>query len=72
MLKAVIEKNGWSLIGAWKKKYNEERPHRSLGNLTREFAPRIAALRPPTADSAPQFGERNEIEVMSSGDLKVV
>ena len=44
-------------IAAWKKKYNEERPHSSLGYFTPAgFARRIAALRPPTADSAPQFG----------------
>ena len=44
-------------IAAWKKKYNEERPHSSLGYFTPAgFARRIAALRPPTADSAPQLG----------------
>ena len=60
-------------IAAWKEEYNEERPHSSLGYLTpREFAGRIAALRPPTADSAPQCGERNEAQVMNSGDFGVV
>lgn len=60
-------------IAAWKEEYNEERPHSSLGNVPpAKFARRIAALRPPTADSAPQFGERTEQEVMSSGDFGVV
>ena len=37
-------------IGAWRKEYNEERPHSSLGYLApREFALRVAALRSPTA-----------------------
>ena len=60
-------------IAAWKKKYNEERPHSSLGYVPpAEFARRIAALRSPTAPCAPQFGERKEQEVMSSGELNVV
>ena len=60
-------------IAAWREEYNEERPHSSLGYLPpKEFARRIAALRPPTADSAPQFGERKEAEVMSSSEAGVV
>jgi putative transposase len=60
-------------IGAWKKEYNEERPHSSLGYLApREFARRITALRSPTAPCERQFEERNEAEVMSSGDFGVV
>jgi len=60
-------------IGAWKKEYNEERPHSSLGYVVpREFARRIAALRSPTAPCERQFEERNEAEVMSLGDLGVV
>jgi putative transposase len=60
-------------IGAWKKKYNEERPHSSLGYLApAEFARRIAALRSPTAPCERQCEERKEPEVMSSGDFGVV
>jgi Integrase core domain len=40
-------------ITAWKKEYNEERPHSSLGYLTpQEFAQRVAALRSPAAPCA--------------------
>jgi putative transposase len=60
-------------IAVWKEEYNEERPHSSLGNVPpRVFARRIAALRSPTAPCAPQSGERNEAEVMSSRDFGVV
>lgn len=60
-------------ITVWKEEYNEERPHSSLGYVPpAKFARRIAALRPPTADSAPQFGEREEKEVMSLGQVNVV
>jgi len=60
-------------IAGWKKKYNEERPHSSLGYVPPAvYARRIAALRPPTADSAPQFGKRQEAKVMNSGVSSVV
>ncbi len=60
-------------LRAWKKEYNEERPHSSLGYLApREFARRVAALRSPTAPCAPQLGELGEAKVMSSGDSGVV
>ena len=60
-------------IGAWRKEYNEERPHSSLGYLPpREFARRVAALRSPTAPCAPQLEERADAKVMSSGDFGVV
>ena len=64
-------------IAAWRKKYNEERPHSSLGYLPpREFARRIAALRSPTAPCAPQFEEQKEKDLtgkeVTSGALDVV
>lgn len=64
-------------IAAWQKKYNEERPHSSLGNLSpREFARRIAALRPPTAASELQFEEQKEKDLtgkeVTSGVSSVV
>ncbi len=60
-------------IAAWREEYNEERPHSSLGYLAPGvFARRIAALRSPTAPCERQFEERNEAEVISSGDLGVV
>jgi putative transposase len=60
-------------IAAWKEEYNEERPHSSLGYVAPGvFARRIAALRSPTAPCERQCEERNEVEVMSSGDLGVV
>lgn len=60
-------------IGAWREEYNEERPHSSLGNLPpREFARRIAALRSPTAPCERQCEERNEADVICSGELNVV
>jgi len=60
-------------VAAWREEYNEERPHSSLGYLApQEFARRIAALRSPTAPSAPQCEEQKDKEltgkeVMSSG-----
>jgi putative transposase len=43
-------------IGAWRKEYNEERPHSSLGYRTlAAFARPTAALRSPTAPCAPLF-----------------
>jgi putative transposase len=61
-------------IAAWREEYNEERPHSSLGNVPpREFARRLAALRSLAADSCSRpCAERNETEVMTSGDLGVV
>ena len=60
-------------IAAWKEEYNEERPHSSLGYVPpAKFARRIAALRPPTATSEPQFEKRKETEVMTSKGLTVV
>ena len=45
------------IIEAWRVDYNTVRPHRSLGYLTPlEFAHRAAALRSPTAPSAPLLG----------------
>ena len=45
------------LIEAWRVDYNTVRPHSSLGYRTPvEFAHRTAALRSPTAPSAPLFG----------------
>ncbi len=60
-------------IGAWRKEYNEERPHSSLGYVApAEFARRMAALRSPTAPCAPQLEEGKEAEVMHSGDRGVI
>lgn len=60
-------------IAAWKKEYNEERPHSSLGYLApREFARRVAALRSPTAPCALQLEELNKEKIMSSRDFGVV
>jgi putative transposase len=60
-------------IGAWRKEYNEERPHSSLGYLAPwEFARRVAALRSPTAPCAPQLEELNKEKIMSSRDFGVV
>lgn len=57
-------------IGAWRKEYNEERPHSSLGYVTpAEFARRIAALRPPTAASEPQFGEQKKEEELTGKEV---
>lgn len=44
-------------IEAWRVDYNTQRPHSALGYLTpAEFAHRAAALRSPTAPSAPRLG----------------
>jgi putative transposase len=60
-------------IGAWRKEYNEERPHSSLGYLApREFARRVAALRSPTAPCKPQLAPPPHGEAMQLGDSSVV
>ncbi len=60
-------------IAAWRKEYNEERPHSSLGYLTpREFAQRDAALRSPTAPCAPHLAPLGQAEARPSGDSSVV
>ncbi len=60
-------------IGAWRREYNEERPHSSLGYRTpAEFARRVGALQSPTAPCAPQFAPLPEAEAMQSGDSSVV
>ncbi len=60
-------------IGAWRKEYNEERPHSSLGYLApREFARRVAALLSPTAPCEPQLAPLPDGGAMKSGDSSVV
>ncbi len=60
-------------IGAWRKEYNEERPHSSLGYVApREFARRVAALRSPTAPYEPQLAALPEAKAMQLGDSSVV
>ncbi len=52
-------------ISAWRKEYNEERPHSALGYVApREFARRWAALRSPTAPCAPPIGPQPNPEPM--------
>lgn len=49
-------------IEAWRKEYNEERPHSSLGYATpAAFAARVGALRSPTAPCAPPLGTSSEL-----------
>jgi len=48
-------------IEAWRRDYNEVRPHSSLGNRTpQEFTARGAALRSPTAPCEPHRGEEQK------------
>jgi putative transposase len=48
-------------IEAWRKEYNEERPHSSLGYATpAAFAARVEALRSPTAPCAPPLGTSSD------------
>jgi putative transposase len=68
-----------SKIEAWRKEYNEERPHSSLGYETPvAFARRMAALRSPTAclrrqaPCVPPLGPNPEAKVMISGGSNVV
>ncbi len=60
-------------IAAWRKEYNEERPHSSLGYVAPcEFARRMAALQSPTAPSAPPFGPNPQAKTASLGGSNVV
>jgi putative transposase len=60
-------------IAAWRKEYNEDRPHSSLGYVAPAvFARRMAALRSPTATSVPPFGNQSGPEVTFSGSADVV
>ena len=60
-------------IAAWRKEYNEARPHSSLGYVApAAFAQQIAAFRSPTAPCVPPFGTRAEAQAMSSGGSNVV
>ena len=48
-------------IEAWRREYNEERPHSSLGYATpAAFAARVGALRSPTAPCAPPLGTSSD------------
>ncbi|MDE3170846.1 MAG: transposase family protein [Acidobacteriota bacterium] len=60
-------------IAAWRKEYNEERPHSSLGYRTpAEFARQMAALRSPTAPCAPPFAPVPQAQTAPSGESSVV
>lgn len=60
-------------IGDWRREYNEERPHSSLGYVApAAFARRMAALRSPTAPSAPPFESNSGSEAMHLGQAGVV
>jgi len=60
-------------IGAWRKEYNEERPHSSLGYRTpAEFAHRVGALRSPMAPCALPPGPHQGDSATPQGDANVV
>ena len=62
-----------SKIEAWRREYNEERPHSSLGYVApAEFARRIAALRSPSAPCALPLDPRQGPEAVPSGQAGVV
>jgi putative transposase len=57
-------------IAAWRKEYNEQRPHSSLGYLTpAAFARQVGALRSPTAPYAPPLGPVPGSAACSGGPL---
>ena len=60
-------------IAAWRKEYNEERPHSSLGYRTpAAFAQQLAALRSPTAPCEPQVAPLPEAKVVQPSASSVV
>jgi putative transposase len=60
-------------IASWRKEYNEERPHSSLGYRTpAAFAQQLAALRSPAAPYEPQVAPLPEAKAMQLGDSSVV
>ena len=60
-------------IAAWRREYNEERPHSSLGYVAPAvFARRVGALRSPMAPCALPLDPSPGTEAVQSGETDVV